>query len=162
MEIKQIKELIAAMERAKLKKLSIKEKDGSELHLEREEEEATHSNPPQLAFSPPYHLPSFDSQARFSPPSLHEPLSVEVKEEVKHIGKYITSPMVGTFYTASAPGDPALVKVGDKVEENRVVCIIEAMKVMNEVKAGMSGAILEVCVVDGNPVEFGTRLFKIG
>lgn len=81
------------------------------------------------------------------------------KEEVP--GTYITSPMVGTFYASPSPDDPSFIKVGDKVEKNTVVCIIEAMKVMNEVKAGTSGTVLELLVESGHPVEFGTKLFKV-
>lgn len=74
---------------------------------------------------------------------------------------YITSPMVGTFYSSPSPEDPTFVKAGDKVDKNSVVCIVEAMKVMNEVKAGVSGIISEALVESGHPVEFGTKLFKI-
>lgn len=74
---------------------------------------------------------------------------------------YITSPMVGTFYAASAPDEPPFIKPGDEVDRNSLVCIIEAMKVMNEVKAGLSGTIVEILVENGSPVEFGTKLFRI-
>ena len=74
----------------------------------------------------------------------------------------IDSPLVGTFYRATSPGAPALVSVGDKVTPDTVVAIIEAMKVMNEIKAEKSGVIKEVLVENGNPVEFGQHLFVIG
>ena len=76
-------------------------------------------------------------------------------------GVYVTSPMVGTFYNASSPEDPPFVKPGDKIEKHSVVCIIEAMKVMNEVKAGVAGTVVEVLVENGHPVEFGTKLYRI-
>lgn len=76
-------------------------------------------------------------------------------------GTYITSPMVGTFYGSPSPDDASYIKVGDKVEKGTVVCIIEAMKVMNEIKAGVSGVIVEVLVDSATPVEFGTKLFRI-
>ena len=76
-------------------------------------------------------------------------------------GHVIKSPMVGTFYTAASPADPPFVHIGASVNEDSVVCIIEAMKVMNEVKAGKSGEISQICVDNGQPVEFGTELFKI-
>lgn len=76
-------------------------------------------------------------------------------------GTYVTSPMVGTFYASSSPEDPHFVKVGDKIEKHTVVCIIEAMKVMNEVKAGATGIVAEVLVENGHPVEFGTKLFRV-
>ncbi len=59
------------------------------------------------------------------------------------------------------PDDPYFVKVGDKVSEDTLVCIVEAMKVMNEVKAGVSGTVAEICLENGYPVEFGTKLFRI-
>ena len=74
----------------------------------------------------------------------------------------IDSPLVGTFYRATSPGAPALVSVGDKVTPDTVVAIIEAMKVMNEIKAEKSGVIKEVLVENGSPVEFGQPLFVIG
>ena len=74
---------------------------------------------------------------------------------------FVTSPMVGTFYSTPGPEDPPFVKVGDRIEKNTVVCIIEAMKVMNEVKAGVSGTVAEVLVENGHPVEFGTKLFRV-
>jgi acetyl-CoA carboxylase biotin carboxyl carrier protein len=76
-------------------------------------------------------------------------------------GAFVTSPMVGTFYASVSPDQPPFVKVGDKVNEQTVVCIIEAMKVMNEVKAGVSGTVAEVLADNAQPVEFGTRLLRI-
>ena len=74
-------------------------------------------------------------------------------------GKIIESPIVGTFYRSSAPGSDAFVKVGAKVDADTTVCIIEAMKVMNEIKAEKSGVIKEILVENGQPVEFGQPLF---
>ncbi|MFI4910316.1 MAG: acetyl-CoA carboxylase biotin carboxyl carrier protein [Sedimentisphaeraceae bacterium JB056] len=73
----------------------------------------------------------------------------------------IDSPIVGTFYTAPSPDSDPFVKVGDSVTEDTVVCIVEAMKVMNEIKAEASGTISEICVSNGEAVEFGQPLFKI-
>ena len=75
--------------------------------------------------------------------------------------KLIESPIVGTFYRASAPGADAMVKVGDKVDPETVVCIIEAMKVMNEIKAEKSGVIKEILVENGQPVEVGQPIFVL-
>ena len=69
--------------------------------------------------------------------------------------------MVGTHFTSPGPDQPPFVKVGDKVVENTVVCIIEAMKVMNEVKAGVSGTVAEILADNSQPVEFGSRLLRI-
>ncbi len=76
-------------------------------------------------------------------------------------GAEITSPMVGTFYRKSAPDAPPFVDVGSTVSEGQTLCIIEAMKVMNEIKAERSGTICATIAVDGNPVQFGDVLFRI-
>lgn len=76
-------------------------------------------------------------------------------------GTPLTSPMVGTFYRAPSPGADPFVKVGDTVKKGQVVCIIEAMKLLNEVEADMDGTVKEVCVENGQPVEFGQLLFII-
>ena len=76
-------------------------------------------------------------------------------------GVYITSPMVGTFYTSSSPENPTYVKVGDTVSGDSIVCIIEAMKIMNEIQAEQSGDIAEILVENGQPVEYGQRLFRL-
>ena len=75
--------------------------------------------------------------------------------------KDIVSPMVGTFYRASSPDTPAFVDVGKEVSEETVVCIIEAMKVMNEIKAETKGTIAEVVAENGKPVQFGQVLFRV-
>jgi acetyl-CoA carboxylase biotin carboxyl carrier protein len=75
--------------------------------------------------------------------------------------KEIKSPMVGTFYKSPEPGADAYVKVGSRITSGSAVCIIEAMKIMNEIEAEVSGVVREVCVEDSQPVEFGTVLFRI-
>ena len=76
-------------------------------------------------------------------------------------GNEITSPMVGTFYSKPSPDAPAFIEVGTAVSEGQTLCIIEAMKVMNEIKAEQSGTITEICVSDASPVQFGDVLFRI-
>lgn len=168
MDLKQIKELMAAMRRGGIKKLTIKEKTGYELHLECEDEHPPypHGNPsfayPQVFVPPPHvkeletprHTPSTLQQKGGSPP---EAMPVAHQES----GRYVTAPLVGTFYNAASPEGPPFVKVGDRVDENTVLCIIEAMKVMNEVKAGISGVVEEILVDNAHPVEFGTKMFRI-
>ena len=73
----------------------------------------------------------------------------------------VSAPMVGTFYAAPAPGEPAFVKVGDEVAAGETLCIVEAMKLMNEIGAPQMGIVREVCVEDASPVEYGTALFYI-
>lgn len=144
MDIKQIKELMAVMEKGGLRRLHIKEKD-FEVELEKE--------------------PSASSAVHFIPaehprPAAH-PIQHEEPKRKEPTGKTINAPLVGTFYTSPSPADPVFVKVGQRVDEDTVVCIIEAMKVMNEVKAGVKGHIAEILVDNAAPVEFGTPLFRI-
>lgn len=87
------------------------------------------------------------------------PLAVEAPEV--GTAETIDAPIVGTFYSSPGPEQPAFAKVGDVVSEDTVVCIVEAMKVMNEIKAGKSGEIKKILLTDGTPVEFGQPLFEI-
>lgn len=173
MELKHIKELMAVMQRTGTKRLVIK-KEGVEVELEREE------NPSQRTLEPAVSL--MDENPLKHEIALHRanlllsrggdlqtPVNNNLnvaeapakKVEPTAPGTFVTSPMVGTFYLSPAPDEPTFVKVGDRVEKDTVVCIIEAMKVMNEVKAGVSGIVTEVLVETGHPVEFATKLFRI-
>ena len=153
---------MAAMERAGIKKVIVKEKTGYELHLERHDEVSQAQHPAPVAY-PVYHShPVHHHREEHAPHKFPaSPSSVEGGTSAKEEGKFVNSPMVGTFYAAASPDDPAFIKVGDRVEENTVVCIIEAMKVMNEVKAGVSGVVAEILVQNAHPVEFGTKMFRI-
>jgi acetyl-CoA carboxylase biotin carboxyl carrier protein len=150
MELEQIKELIKQFETGKAKKLSLRKGD-FELTLEKESDLSKVA----ATFLPPtYHPPAV---VRSEQHSASEP----VRGEVSSSNKYIVSPMVGTFYAAPAPGQPSFIKVGDQVEETTVVCVVEAMKVMNEVKAGVSGTVSEILIDNAHPVEFGTKIFSV-
>lgn len=167
-ELKQIKELMAAMGRTGTKRITLK-KENFELVIEREESAGGRFVESQLEFSeeafkqPPAWSRADQALSRGSDMparSMVSPITAEApKEDVS--SRYVTSPMVGTFYSAPSPDDPTFVKIGDKVEKNTVVCIIEAMKVMNEIKANVTGTVAEVLVEAGQPVEFGTKLFRI-
>ncbi len=74
---------------------------------------------------------------------------------------YVKSPMVGTFYKAASPESKAFAEVGTKITETSVVCIIEAMKIMNEIQSEVKGTVVEVLVENGQPVEYGQKLFKV-
>ena len=84
-------------------------------------------------------------------------VNVDVQEDVR----VVKSPMVGTFYESSAPDKEPFVKVGDKVQKGQVLCIIEAMKLMNEIESEYDGEVVEICVKNGSMVEYGMPLFKI-
>jgi acetyl-CoA carboxylase biotin carboxyl carrier protein len=166
-ELKQIKELMTAMGRTGTKRLTLK-KDGFELQVEREESGSYKGVESilDLTDEPSIHMDQLHrtnvalSRARES--SSLGGAHVAHQEAPKETSSlFVTSPMVGTFYASPSPDDAPFAKVGDKIEKNTVVCIIEAMKVMNEVKAGVNGTIYEVLVESGHPVEFGTKLFRI-
>lgn len=95
-----------------------------------------------------------------APVSVPQTASAEKPAEVKK-GKPLTSPMVGTFYKAPSPDAKPFVEVGQTIKEGDVVCIVEAMKLMNEIEAEVSGKIVEICVSDGQPVEFGQVLMYV-
>ncbi len=96
------------------------------------------------------------AQAPAAPPAA--PVAV-VAEPTGHIVK---SPMVGTFYRSSSPGSPAFVEVGSNIKEGETLCIIEAMKLLNEIDSDVSGVVTKILVENGQPVEFGQPLFVIG
>lgn len=174
MEFKQIKELMTAMERAQIKKLSIKNKD-FQIDLERESNPSAASLTYAARSTIVEELDSSKAQALLT--NLNSlsasPLSPLVQEKVKesspiisHVeeeapGVFVTSPLVGTFYATPSPDDPPYVKSGQRIEKGTVVCVIEAMKVMNEVKSTLSGVVVDVLVENGQPIEFGTKLFRL-
>ena len=96
------------------------------------------------------------------PDTIAEPMTIipEETDELKP-GEIVRSPIVGTYYESSAPGKPPFVKVGDKISDGQVLCIIEAMKVMNEITAKLSGEVAEVYAANEQVVEFGQPLFRI-
>lgn|SRR3990167_6758952 len=148
MEIEQILQLVTRLEESKLKKLHLK-KGNFELQLEKADE---------LVDRPVLKKVSLEHaiDSTFSGEAVKGPV-----RKIEIDGKCVTSPMVGTFYTTPGPDFPSFVKVGDIVDEDTVVCIIEAMKVMNEVKAGMKGKVVEILADHAQPVEFGTKLLRI-
>lgn len=83
------------------------------------------------------------------------------QQEAPAKGKAITSPMVGTFYTASSPDAAPFVEIGSEIAVGDVVCIIEAMKLMNEIKSEQAGKVIQICVKNGDPVEFGQVLMYV-
>lgn len=95
-----------------------------------------------------------------TPPPPPPPEKVEEKEQEEGLVA-ITSPMVGTFYRAPSPEAPPFVEVGDEVEPGKVVCIIEAMKLFNEIEAEVRGKIVKILVENGKPVEYGQKLFLV-
>ncbi|ATQ75232.1 acetyl-CoA carboxylase, biotin carboxyl carrier protein [Massilia violaceinigra] len=90
------------------------------------------------------------------------PVAAPVAVPAEPTGHIVKSPMVGTFYRSSAPGSPAYVEVGSSIKEGETLCIIEAMKLLNEIDSDVSGVVTKILVENGQPVEFGQPLFVIG
>ena len=110
-----------------------------------------------------------EGRSSITPAPAHVPAAAPVAEAVSSQEKTaapkkyreITSPMVGTFYTSPSPGAEAFVKAGSVIKPKQVLCVIEAMKIMNEIESDISGEVMEVCVANETPVEFGTVLFRV-
>jgi acetyl-CoA carboxylase biotin carboxyl carrier protein len=146
LDLKQIKGIISLMESSNLTEFEIEEKD-LKLRIRRGNE-----NAPAVTASPTAPVVAV---APAAPASQEEAI---VEETGVTIAK---SPMVGTFYRAPSPDNPPFIEAGKKTAKGAVLCIIEAMKVMNEIKAECSGTIIEILVENGENVEYGQPLFKI-
>jgi len=107
-----------------------------------------------------FHAPAPVAQAPLAASAAPVAAAAAAAAEASGLGQ-IVSPMVGTFYTAPSPESPPFIAVGQEVQDDTVVCIIEAMKVMNEIKAETKGVIVEVLAQNGKPVEFGKPLFAV-
>lgn len=150
MNIESVKELIGEFKNSDLTKLKLK-CETFELFLEREKEKF------------------ITTQAEPAAPNLLNNViavtttneEVSPKKDTEEEAIYIEAPMVGTFYAASAPGTPPYVTVGSKVKKGDVVCIIEAMKLMNEVESEVEGEIVEIMVNNEELVEYGQPLFRV-
>ena len=111
-------------------------------------------------------VPSFPAAEAASPPILDRSSENSIPPSPS-IGKNdrrlvdITSPMVGTFYRAPAPDEPPFVEVGDRIQSGQAVCIVEAMKLMNEIEAEVAGEIVEILVANGEPVEYGQAVMRV-
>jgi acetyl-CoA carboxylase biotin carboxyl carrier protein len=143
-DVKKVRRLVELMKEHDLAEIDLRQAD-QRIRLRRGAE-------PQLVSGTvaPMHVQAVSSQTQATPPP-----SAESALDV------IKSPMVGTFYSAANPESPPFVKVGDHVGPESVVCIIEAMKVFNEIQAEIAGQVAAVLVENGQPVEFGQPLFKI-
>ncbi len=151
MELKDIKILIDLMKKNDLSVFQM-EKDGFKILLKKGQPPAINYPAPAPVFAPAP-LP----QAAPPVPAATSPTPAPAAAQ----GEEIVSPMVGTFYQSMSPDAPALVKVGQTVQADSVVCIIEAMKVMNEVKAEVAGVIAEILAENGKPVQYGQPLFRL-
>jgi len=151
LELKDIKELIALIRKNDLSEFSL-EQEGFKITLKRG---AEYTPVISTAHSLPAASVAYPATAGAPAPAA-APAAPAVQE-----GKDIPSPMVGTFYSAASPESSPFVAIGQQVTPDTTICIIEAMKVMNEIKAETSGTIVEILAENGKPVQFGQALFRI-
>lgn len=157
MDSKRLAEIADVMEDRGLTRVRVEEPDGTAVELER----ASVAQPVAV----PMPMPSAMAAQVAAPtvaPAAPEPATQTPAAAPEPKGTEVTAPMVGVFYAAPAPGDEPFVRVGSKVKAGETLCIIEAMKVLNEVTAEADGEVLEICVADADLVEFGSCLMRIG
>ena len=152
MKFDEIKELMRLFGKSKLDKLKIKE-DDFEIIMEKSAQKQVVEAIQTVQNPAPAAPLSVASEVQSS--------SKDSSETTEQKGELITSPMVGTFYAAPSPDSPPFVKVGDRVSKGQTLCILEAMKIMNELEAEFDCKILEVLVEDGEPVEYDKPLFRV-
>jgi acetyl-CoA carboxylase biotin carboxyl carrier protein len=160
MDFKQIQELIKMVNKTEIGELSIEQKD-FKITIKQKQEHVTHviNSAPQVAQSalPQQQFQSTPQQALAAPGSQSEPAAVASQTN------YITikSPMIGTFYRRPSPDKPNFVEVGDEVSPGKVVCIIEAMKLFNEIESEVKGKVVKLLVEDASPVEYDQPLYLV-
>ncbi len=157
MDIRKIKKLIELLEESNVEELEIKEGEES-VRISRGSRNGMMQQPMHTIVQ----QPSYPSQQQFSAPApaAAEPAPVVASEPASK-GHAITSPMVGTFYRAASPGATPFVEVGQTVKAGDPICIVEAMKMMNQIEADKSGTVEAILVDDGEPVEFDQPLITI-
>ena len=155
MDYKDIKKLMDDMGNSKLDSLDIEFPDGIKISMTKNSQKevvVTTKKKDVIEASAPITVPVVTEKKEASL------VTMDNKEENY---KIVKSPMVGTFYESSSPDAEAFVKIGDKVKKGQVLCIVEAMKLMNEIESEFDGEIVEVCVKNEDVVEYGMPLFKI-
>lgn len=158
LDLKQIRQIVALMADNNLTHFNF-ERDGSKIELRRGSDlDAAR----QLLASLPVQQPMVTMAAPAAAPVAAAPAPAAAPSaSADPVGPTVNSPMVGTFYRSAAPGEKSFINIGDPVDENTTVCIIEAMKVMNEIKPEARGTIARVLVEDGKPVQYGQPLFEL-
>lgn len=158
LEIEKIRELIRMLENSSLSEIEIEE-SGRRIKLKKPAPEVVAS--PTVVQALP-HLPEYAAPAHVvHAPAPSEPAPAAAPTAAESGLVTVDSPMVGVFYSAPAPGEPPFVKPGDDIKKDQPLCIVEAMKLMNEVTAKFAGVIVRCLVENGEPVEFGQPLFQV-
>ena len=160
MNFKEIKELIEILDQSSLTEINIEDNKGSVVNLKKEKE--TEIITPQYTQQAPL-APAASTMATPNQSATESPVPQNNDQIDIDDSSYqaINAPMVGTFYKSPSPEEDAYVQVGDKVTNESTVCILEAMKLFNEIQAEVSGEIVEILVEDGQMVEYGQPLFKV-
>ncbi len=156
MDIKQIQELVKLMNKTTIGEITIEE-DGKKITIKQKKDPVQHvvgtqqyNVAPPSSAAAPASLPASPSAPKENTPAKQADNLITIK-----------SPMIGTFYRQSGPGKPILVNVGDEIAPGKVVCIIEAMKLFNEIESEVKGTIVKVLVEDASPVEYDQPLFLV-
>jgi acetyl-CoA carboxylase biotin carboxyl carrier protein len=156
MDIRKIKKLIELLEESGIAEIEIKEGEEA-VRISRMPAAAGAVHPPQVT-----HLAAVPAGATAAAqPGGAEVATVETAPKPKPSEHVITAPMVGTFYASPSPGAKAFVEIGDEIKVGQVLCIIEAMKMMNQIEADRAGRVASVMARNGDPVEFGQPLFVV-
>jgi acetyl-CoA carboxylase biotin carboxyl carrier protein len=156
LDLKQIKQIIDLMKRSELTEFAVEE-EGFKLKICR----GTNGVPVVTSSAGLTAVPEAAAASAAAAAATLASSSQNGGEKEDSSIIYIKAPMVGTFYRAPSPESPPFVEVNAKVSENSIVCIIEAMKIMNEIQAEVKGTVVEILVENGQPVEYGQRMFKI-
>ena len=153
MDLKQIHDLIKVVNKSNIGEISIEDKDGK-VTIKQKEDKITVSSTPVYASAP---APAQVASAPAATPSSAAPAAAPVADNLITI----KSPMIGTFYRRAAPDKPLMAEEGTEVSPGKVVCIIEAMKLFNEIESEVKGTIVKVLVEDASPVEYDQPLFLV-
>ena len=164
-KVQELREIIKLVDASSIEEF-VYENDGAKIKLKKSNGVVTEVVAPKKEVvaqvaqpaSQPVVQPAPEPVKVAAPVAEEAPKTTNTSDESLH---KITSPMVGTFYQAPSPDSPAYVKVGDKVSDESIVCIVEAMKLFNEIEAEVKGEIVEVLVKDGQLVEYGQPLFLV-
>lgn len=154
MEYEQIKQLMEDMGNSKLSSLDIEFPDGIKIKMEKKEEK-------QVVISREVENDNTNLKVENVAEIAEKEDKIENKKSKQEERMLVTSPMVGTFYMKASPDSDPYVEIGSMVKKGDILCIIEAMKLMNEIESEYDGRIAEIFVKDGEPVEYGKPLFRI-
>jgi acetyl-CoA carboxylase biotin carboxyl carrier protein len=153
MDIRKVKKLIELLEESGI----------SELEISEGEESVRISRHPRMSMAAPAVIgaPQIQQAPPAAPASPAKPATAAGEHKPRNDDQTITSPMVGTYYSASAPGAKSFVEIGQEIKVGQILCIIEAMKMMNQIESDKAGRVTAILAKNGEPVEFGQPLFII-